>query len=143
MVQRHRLPVRQRALSLEGIPADCPLTASLISSSCVANPAAKPKPLPCRIGRDMRYYVWYHASEAPTDAAEHVRPPDAGGHPVGGHRRDAGNGRRGRLRTLRFEGAPEKGAERMILHRPHPAPETGRGAVRAIVALLEAAGVKP
>ena len=37
----------------------------------------------------------------------------------------------------------KKGAERMIVHRPHPAPETGRGAVRAIVAFLEAAGVKP
>ena len=37
----------------------------------------------------------------------------------------------------------KKGAERMIVNRPHPAPETGRGAVRAIVALLEAAGVKP
>ena len=37
----------------------------------------------------------------------------------------------------------KKGAERMIVHAPHPAPETGRGAVRAIVAFLEAAGVKP
>ena len=37
----------------------------------------------------------------------------------------------------------KKGAERMIVHRPHPAPETGRGAIRAIVAFLEAAGVKP
>ena len=37
----------------------------------------------------------------------------------------------------------KKGAERMILHRPHPGPETGRGAVRAIVAFLETAGVKP
>ena len=37
----------------------------------------------------------------------------------------------------------KKGAERMIVHRPHPAPETGRGAVRALVAFLEAAGVKP
>ena len=37
----------------------------------------------------------------------------------------------------------KKGAERMIVHRPHPAPETGRGTVRAIVAFLEAAGVKP
>ena len=37
----------------------------------------------------------------------------------------------------------KKGAERMIVHRPHLAPKTGRGAVRAIVAFLEAAGVKP
>ena len=37
----------------------------------------------------------------------------------------------------------KKGAERMIVHRPHPAPETGRGAVRTIVAFLEAAGVTP
>ena len=37
----------------------------------------------------------------------------------------------------------KKGAERMIVHRPHPAPEAGRGTVRAIAAFLEAAGVKP
>ena len=37
----------------------------------------------------------------------------------------------------------KNGAERMIVHVPHPAPETGRGAVRAIVAFLDAAGVKP
>ncbi len=37
----------------------------------------------------------------------------------------------------------KRAAERMTVHRPHPAPETRRGAVRAIVAFLEAAGVKP
>ena len=37
----------------------------------------------------------------------------------------------------------KKGSERMIVHRPHPGPETSRGAVRAIVAFLEAARVKP
>ena len=37
----------------------------------------------------------------------------------------------------------KKEAERMIVHRPHPAPETGRVTVRAIVAFLEAAGVEP
>ena len=37
----------------------------------------------------------------------------------------------------------KRAAERMIVHRPHPAPETGRGAALATVAFLEAAGVKP
>ena len=37
----------------------------------------------------------------------------------------------------------KKGAERMIVHRPHPAPATSRGTVRAIAAFLHAAGVKP
>ena len=37
----------------------------------------------------------------------------------------------------------KKGAERMIVHRPHPGPDMSRGAVRAIVAFLETAGVKP
>ena len=37
----------------------------------------------------------------------------------------------------------QKDAERMIVHRPHPAPATSRGAVPAIAAFLDAAGVKP
>lgn len=37
----------------------------------------------------------------------------------------------------------KKGPERMIVHRPHPAPEAGRATVRDIVAFLEAVGVKP
>ena len=37
----------------------------------------------------------------------------------------------------------KKGAERMIVHRPHPALATSRGTVRAIAAFLNAAGVKP
>ena len=37
----------------------------------------------------------------------------------------------------------KKGAERMIVHPPHPAPATSRGTVRAIAAFLHAAGVKP
>ena len=37
----------------------------------------------------------------------------------------------------------KRAPERMIVHRPHPAPKTGRGSVLAIVAFLEAAGVKP
>jgi hypothetical protein len=37
----------------------------------------------------------------------------------------------------------KKGAERMIVHRPHPAPQTSRSTVRAIAAFLDAAGVKP
>ena len=37
----------------------------------------------------------------------------------------------------------KKGAERMIVHRPHPGPGTGRATVRDIAAFLEAAGVKP
>ena len=35
-----------------------------------------------------------------------------------------------------------KGEERMIVHRPHPAPEVGRATVRAIAAFLDAAGVE-
>lgn len=38
---------------------------------------------------------------------------------------------------------PTKGAERMVVHRPHPEPETGRATVRDIAAFLEAIGVKP
>lgn len=37
----------------------------------------------------------------------------------------------------------QRAPQRMTVHRPHPAPEAGRGAVLAIVAFLEAAGVKP
>ena len=37
----------------------------------------------------------------------------------------------------------KKGAERMVLHRPHPEPETGRATVRDIAAFLNATGVKP
>ena len=37
----------------------------------------------------------------------------------------------------------KKGAERMVVHRPHPEPETGRATVRDIVAFLKAIGVKP
>lgn len=37
----------------------------------------------------------------------------------------------------------KKDAERMVVHRPHPEPETGRATVRDIVAFLNAAGVKP
>jgi hypothetical protein len=37
----------------------------------------------------------------------------------------------------------KKGSERMIVHRPHPAPEAGRATVRDVVAFLKAAGVKP
>jgi len=37
----------------------------------------------------------------------------------------------------------KKGAERMIVHRPHPAPEAGRASVRDIAAFLKAIGVRP
>ena len=37
----------------------------------------------------------------------------------------------------------KKGAERMVIHRPHPEPEIGRATVRDIAAFLETAGVKP
>ena len=37
----------------------------------------------------------------------------------------------------------KKGQERMVVHRPHPEPETGRVTVRDIAAFLEATGVKP
>ncbi len=36
-----------------------------------------------------------------------------------------------------------KNAERMVVHRPHPEPETGRATVRDIAAFLNAVGVKP
>ena len=35
------------------------------------------------------------------------------------------------------------GAERIVVHRPHPEPETGRATVRDIAAFLDAVGVKP
>ena len=37
----------------------------------------------------------------------------------------------------------QKGAERMVVHRPHPGPEIGRATVRDIAAFLEAIGVRP
>ncbi len=37
----------------------------------------------------------------------------------------------------------KKRAERMVVHQPHPEPETGRATVRDIAAFLEALGVKP
>lgn len=37
----------------------------------------------------------------------------------------------------------KKGAERIVVHRPHPEPETGRATVRDIAAFLKAVGVKP
>ena len=37
----------------------------------------------------------------------------------------------------------KKGAERIVVHRPHPGPETGRATVRDIAAFLEAIGVRP
>jgi len=36
-----------------------------------------------------------------------------------------------------------KGKDRMVVHRPHPRPETGRATVRAIAAFLAALGVEP
>ena len=37
----------------------------------------------------------------------------------------------------------KKGPERMVIHRSHPGPETGRATVRDIAVFLEAVGVKP
>ena len=37
----------------------------------------------------------------------------------------------------------KKGAERIVVHRPHPEPEAGRATVRDIAAFLDAVGVKP
>jgi len=37
----------------------------------------------------------------------------------------------------------KKGAERMVVHRPHPEPKTGRATVRDIATFLESVGVKP
>ena len=36
-----------------------------------------------------------------------------------------------------------KGSDRMVVHRPHPRPETGRATVRDIAAFLAALGVEP
>ena len=35
------------------------------------------------------------------------------------------------------------GSERMVVHRPHPRPNTGRATVRDIALFLKAAGVEP
>ena len=48
-----------------------------------------------------------------------------------------------RTSTLAVTAARSRRPRGCSAHRPHPAPETGRGAVRAIPAFLEAAGVKP
>lgn len=37
----------------------------------------------------------------------------------------------------------KKGAERIVVHSPHPGPETGRATVRDIAAFLDAIGVRP
>ena len=37
----------------------------------------------------------------------------------------------------------KKGADRMVVHRPHPEMETGRATVRDIAAFLESIGVSP
>ena len=37
----------------------------------------------------------------------------------------------------------KKGVERIVVHRPHPGPETGRATVRDIAAFLEAIRVRP
>lgn len=37
----------------------------------------------------------------------------------------------------------KKGAERMVVHRPHPEPDTGKATVRDIAAFLESVGEKP
>lgn len=37
----------------------------------------------------------------------------------------------------------KKGTERMVVHRPHPEPDTGRATVRDIAAFLKAVGVEP
>ena len=37
----------------------------------------------------------------------------------------------------------KKGAERIVIHRPHANPQTGRATVRNIAAFLEAIGVRP
>ena len=37
----------------------------------------------------------------------------------------------------------KKGAERIIVHRPHPSPQTGRATVRSIAMFLRTLGVAP
>ncbi|MDE0170905.1 MAG: type II toxin-antitoxin system HicA family toxin [bacterium] len=37
----------------------------------------------------------------------------------------------------------KKGSERMVVHRPHPEPETGRKTVRAIARFLTTTGIEP
>ena len=36
-----------------------------------------------------------------------------------------------------------KGGERIVVHRPHPAPTTGRATVRDVAAFLRAVGIQP
>ena len=37
----------------------------------------------------------------------------------------------------------KKGENRMVIHRPHPEPETGKATIRAIAAFLEALEIEP
>ena len=37
----------------------------------------------------------------------------------------------------------KKGGERMVVHRPHPEPDTGRQTVRAIASFLKTIGIEP
>ena len=37
----------------------------------------------------------------------------------------------------------KKGAERIVVHRPHPSPQTGRATVRSVAMLLRTLGVTP
>lgn len=92
--------------------------------------------------------MWYHsdvrhASKAPAHAERRVRESDAKRHSMGGYHRNvecAG------VQVTQRSGSrvlPTKGAERIVVHRPHPEPETGRATVRDIAAFLDAAGVGP
>ena len=37
----------------------------------------------------------------------------------------------------------KKGAERIVVHRPHPSPQTGKATVRGIAMFLKSIGVSP
>ena len=37
----------------------------------------------------------------------------------------------------------KKGAERNVIHRPHPGPQTGKATVRGIAMFLKSIGVSP
>ncbi|MCY4369326.1 MAG: type II toxin-antitoxin system HicA family toxin [bacterium] len=37
----------------------------------------------------------------------------------------------------------KKGGERMVVHRPHPEPDTGKQTVRAIASFLKTIGIEP
>ena len=81
----------------------------------------------------------WHEVKAPPNARSRLRTANAGGHPVDGDRSDVVGLRRGS--DAASDLALAKNHERMVVHRPHPRPQTSRATVRDIAAFLRAAGV--